>query len=438
MSASNRVFWRCLPMVVVAAIGIAIPKAGSATTWQATETAPAQQEEKQQEKKQQESDEVQKKRLVENPYDFSKPPEIPEVEVPSSLEIRQAMDRGIEFLVGCQRETGAWGAATNTKDLNIYAPIPGAHDGFRMATTSLCITALLKTDQGDNEKVGPCIDKAEAWLMEHLPALKRATGDAIYNCWAHTYSIDALLALRQREGITDEKRAKLDELVESQLKMLDTYESVDGGWGYYDFRYQGRKPTSESTSFLNGASLICMYNAQQAGFTINEKTVQRAIDATVRQQKPDYTYLYGEYMKNSPMQGINRPGGSLGRTQCCNAALRIWGDEKIDDNVLKHWLVRLYVRNGWLDMGRKRPIPHESWMGVAGYFYYFGHYYGAISLELLPAEERAPFQGLVGKLMLDRQEANGSWWDYPLYDYHQQYGTAYALLTLDRCLPVKK
>ena len=166
MSASNRVFWRCLPMVVVAAIGIAIPKAGSATTWQATETAPAQQEEKQQEKKQQESDEVQKKRLVENPYDFSKAPEIPEVEVPSSLEIRQAMDRGIEFLVGCQRETGAWGAATNTKDLNIYAPIPGAHDGFRMATTSLCITALLKTDQGDNEKVGPCIDLSLIHISE--------------------------------------------------------------------------------------------------------------------------------------------------------------------------------------------------------------------------------------------------------------------------------
>ena len=38
--------------------------------------------------------------------------------------------------------------------------------------------------------------------------------------------------------------------------------------------------------------------------------------------------------------------------------------------------------------------------------------------------------------MLDRQEKDGSWWDYPLYDYHQPYGTAFALMTLQRCLPV--
>ena len=38
--------------------------------------------------------------------------------------------------------------------------------------------------------------------------------------------------------------------------------------------------------------------------------------------------------------------------------------------------------------------------------------------------------------MLDRQEKDGSWWDYPLYDYHQPYGTAFALMTLHRCLPV--
>jgi len=394
-----------------------------------------QEQTKQEQTETQEESGSSKKRLVEDPYDFSKPPEIPDVEVPSSLEVQQAIDRGVEFLVNCQRETGAWGAATNTKELNIYAPIPGAHDGFRMATTSLCITALLAVDNGDNDKIKPCVDMAEAWLMKQLPSLKRATADAIYNNWAHTYSIDALLALRQREGVSDEKRSQLDELIRSQLKMLDSYESVDGGWGYYDFRYGGRKPTSDSTSFLNGAALVVLYNADQAGFEVNQKTVERAVAATVRQQKPDFTYLYGEYMKNNPMAGINRPGGRLGRSQCCNLALRLWGDEQITNNVVKHWLVRLYVRNGWLDMGRKRPVPHESWMGVAGYFYYFGHYYGALSIDLLPEAEREPYQGLVAKLMLDRQEVNGSWWDYPLYDYHQQYGTAYALITLQHCLP---
>ena len=73
-------------------------------------------------------------------------------------------------------------------------------------------------------------------------------------------------------------------------------------------------------------------------------------------------------------------------------------------------------------------------MQVAGYFYYFGHYYGAICLDQLPNDERAPYQAMLAKLMLDRQKKNGSWWDYPLYDYHQPYGTAFALMTLNRCV----
>ncbi len=373
-------------------------------------------------------------RRIDDPYDFTVPPELPEFDAPSHLDVQQAIDRGVEFLVKCQRESGAWGAATNTKDLNIYAPIPGAHDAFRMATTAMCVTALLESRTTD-EKAVAAVDRAETWLLEQLPSLRRATGDAIYNVWGHAYSIPALLLLREREGIPEEKRKQIDELVALQLEMLDAYESVDGGWGYYDFRFQGRKPTSSSTSFVNATGLVVMHRARDAGFEINQRTVDRAIAATLRQQKPDFTYFYGEYLKDRPMAEINRPGGSLGRSQACNVALRLWGDEEITDNVLKHWLVRLYVRNGWLDMGRKRPVPHESWMQVAGYFYFYGHYYASLCIEELPAAERDPYQGMVARLLLDRQERDGSWWDYPLYDYHQQYGTAFALMTLSRCLP---
>jgi hypothetical protein len=31
------------------------------------------------------------------------------------------------------------------------------------------------------------------------------------------------------------------------------------------------------------------------------------------------------------------------------------------------------------------------------------------------------------------QEKDGSWWDYPLYDYHQTWGTAMAVSALVRC-----
>ena len=370
--------------------------------------------------------------ILDDPLDFSQPPILPKVETPSAEEVAASIKHGLEFLIEDQNANGSWGSATRTKGLNIYAPVPGAHHAFRTATTSLCISALIESESEDS-RIEESLKRAERWLLEHLSELRRATGDAIYNVWGHGYSIQALVRMHPRYESDAETQKTIEDLIRLQFEMLGRYESVDGGWGYYDFRYQANQPTSSSISFVNGAILIALAEAKKIGIEPPERMVRRAIAATNRQKKPDFTYLYGEYLKDRPMRGINRPGGSLGRTQCCNCALRMWGDQTITDNVVKNWLYRLYVRNGWLDIGRKRPVPHESWMQVAGYFYYFGHYYAGLSLEQLPTADQAEYSGLLAKLMIDRQETDGSWWDYPLYDYHQPYGTAFALMTLYRC-----
>ena len=376
----------------------------------------------------------QREGVLADPYDFSKPPVLPEIDPPASEEISDAIARGVDFLLGDQNPNGSWGSATRTKGLNIYAPVPGAHHAFRAATTSLCISALIEVGSKESE-VQRAIDRGESWLLTHLRDLRRASGDAIYNVWGHAYSIQALVRLHGRHAGDPDKQDEIEDLIRMQFDMLTRYESVDGGWGYYDFRYQANQPTSDSISFVNGTVLVAFAEARSIGLEPPQRVVKRAVAATKRQQKSDFSYLYGEYLKYQPMRGINRPGGSLGRTQCCNLALRLWGDDSITDNVIKNWLYRLYVRNGWLDIGRKRPVPHEAWMQVAGYFYYFGHYYAALSLEQLPAQERPAYRPMLAKLMLDRQEKDGSWWDYPLYDYHQPYGTGFALMTLQRCLP---
>ena len=222
-------------------------------------------------------------------------------------------------------------------------------------------------------------------------------------------------------------------MIELQYEMLTRYESVDGGWGYYDMRFHTKKPSSSSISFVTGAALVAFADGKKIGVPPPARLVKRAIASIERQRKKDFSYMYGEYLKKRPMYPINRPGGSLGRSQTCNLALRLWGKKSVTDDVLIAWQHRLYSRNGWLDIGRKRPIPHESWFAVAGYFYYFGHYYAALTFEEIPAAKRPEFQAHMAKLMLDRQEKDGSWWDYPLYSYHRPYGTGYALMTLSRC-----
>ena len=347
--------------------------------------------------------------------------------------IQRSLDKGCDFLLGKQNPDGSWGSARQTKGLNIFAPVPGSHRAFRLAVTALSITALLEIKKED-QNYSKCIRKAEKYLLEKLPQLRRASPMALYNVWSHSYGLQALHRMHELSS-TSQRKAEIEDVMVQQIKMLQTYESIDGGWGYYDFNAQTKQPSGSSISFVNATGLVALKDAQSSGIEVPDKLVSRALSAIKRQRLPDHSYLYGEYLKYRPRSGINRPAGSLGRSHACNYALQIWGEKSVTDDVHKLCLDRLIKRNGWLDVARKRPIPHESWFAVAGYFFYYGHLYAAFCVENLSPKERPKYQKSLAKILVPLQEKDGSWWDFPFYDYHQQYGTAMALLSLKRCLP---
>ena len=352
----------------------------------------------------------------------------------SNNEIDSAIERGIQFLLKSQNDNGSWGSATRTKGLNIYAPIPGAHHAFRAAVTGLAVSALIESKSRTPE-VLEAIEKGELYLNEHLQHVRRAVPDAIYNVWAHAYCIRALCDLHRFHENNPARKARLIHSIQQQIDRVKRYEGIDGGWGYYDFGAQTQKPNVEPTSFTTATILIALKEAKDLGVDVPQKMIRKAIVSIQRQRKPDFSYYYSDNgpISNRPMWSINRPGGSLGRSQACNLALRVWDDKAVTDQVLNTWLNRLFARNLWLDMGRKRPIPHESHFLVAGYFFYYGHFYAAGCIEELPVEDRSRHQQQLAKIILKLQEKDGSWWDYPFYDYHQPYGTAYALMILQRC-----
>ncbi len=353
----------------------------------------------------------------------------PEPVPPAELEASIA--RGIAFLVKDQNEDGSWGSPERTKNLNIIAGV-GSHHAYRTATTSLCVSALIETDDG-SPAVRQAIERGEEFLFRELPRVRRDDPMLIYNVWSHGYGIQALVDMYGRVPDDGSRQARIKELIRDQFQRLTRYESVEGGWGYYDFEFGSQRPKTDSTSFVNAALLVSFYEAKQIGVEPPAALTRRAIEATERQKLPDFSYLYGTYLRFKPRMGINRPGGSLGRSQACNLALRLWGDTTVTDTVVAEWLDRLISRNGWLSIARKRPVPHESYFQVAGYFYYFGHYYAGLILNQLPPDQRPFYQHHLARILLPLQEKDGSWWDYPLYNYHQQYGTAYTLMALKQC-----
>jgi len=355
----------------------------------------------------------------------------------ADAEITAATHRGVDFLLQDQNVDGSWGTPERTKGLNIIAGI-GSHHAFRTAVTALCVSALIQVSATGNKQldlaaVGRAIERGEEFLFRELPLVRRDDPMLIYNVWAHAYGIQVLARMHGRVPNDTARRARIEELIRAQYDRLTRYESAEGGWGYYDFGAGTQRPNSLSCSFVNATVLIAFHEAKQIGVLPPGMLVRRGVEGIIQQRNPDFSYLYGLYLRYTPVMAINRPGGSLGRSQACNLALRLWGDRKTTDVVLTDWLDRLIVRNGWLDMGRKRPIPHESHFMVAGYFYYYGHYHATLCVQQLPASRRPFYQDHLARILLGHQERDGSWWDYPLYNYHQQYGTAFALMSLEHC-----
>ena len=348
-------------------------------------------------------------------------------------EIETAITRGVDFLISHQNKDGSWGGPTRTKGLNIYAPVPDAHAAFHTASTSLALHGLLEC-RDSRPAALDAIRRGEAWLLEKLPTVRNIEPRATYNVWAHSYSLRALASL-YRYHKDPVKRSEYKRQARQQIALLKRYEDVNSGWGYLDLdEMMTAKPSGITFSFTTATCLLAMHDASSTmDIKLPPVLVKRAVKSIQMQRNPDFSYVYSLDHRWRPRTPINRPAGSLGRSQVCNAALRKFGDKAVTDNVISTWLKRLFDRQGWLDHGRKRPRPHEAPAAVSGYFYFYGHYYASECIHILPENEHGPWKQKLATLMIAKQEKNGSWWDYPLYNYHYAYGTGYTLAILARC-----
>lgn len=349
-------------------------------------------------------------------------------------EIHSALTRGVDFLIADQNKNGSWGGPTRTKGLNIYAPLPGAHHAFRAGATGLALSGLIDA-RDPRPDAQAAISRSAEWIASELPHLRRADTTTTYNVWGHAYGLRALTRLH-RSSTDDTSRSRWADLAKQQIELSSRYEDINGGWGYLDIfdEVATQRPSGLPTSFTTATLLLAMAEARDAmNLTLDPRLTTRSVDAIRMQRNPDFSYAYSFPHRMHPRNGINRPAGSLSRSQVCNAALRTFGDEKITDEILTTWADRFLAREGFLNMTRKRPIPHEGPFQIAGYFYFYGAWYFTESVRHLPPEKHAHYAGQLASILIDLQEKDGSWWDYPLYDYHQPYGTGYALMSLAWC-----
>src|SRR5258706_11265601 len=336
-------------------------------------------------------------------------------------QIQRAIDRGVEFLVKSQQPDGSWGTGLVTRGFEVYSMVPESLDAFRVGTTALCEMALREVGEKEAH------DRGEQYLIQHGEA-QRDDGELLYNTWAHTYALQAL-AIEMK----DNKSPELAKAAASQLDRLGRYETYVGGWNYSDSDAGAASPSMEPTSSGTAAGLVALWEANQAGLNVPQRMIDRAIHRMVEMRLPNGAYLYGVDSRYLPRAYFNLPRGSVGRTQAGNFSLLLWQNPKIGEKEIMAGFELFEKEHDFLQMGRQRPIPHDSWYATAPYYYYFGHYYASLLVEGLKGDARDHYAKVMADGVLKYQESDGSWWDFPMWDFHKPYGTAFAVMTLRRC-----
>ena len=360
----------------------------------------------------------------------------PELTVPE-WEHEESLKAGVRHLLDTQNKDGSWGGYLPRRP---YLWRDRGNDttyAYANSTSALACMALLM--QPSTPELDLALQRGYSQLIDARET-RHVTLDTFFNVWSYTYMTEALArGLKDKrletlhDGMRERCRAELDGLLRIQ--------AIDGGWAYFDF---GQKlyPSSGkiSTTFNAGAALVALKAAQEVGFEIPERAVRIAIDYLFRTRFPYGTYGYSTSHTYYPSGDINKIIGSLCRTQVCDYGIMLWQDEAKENknprltlDATRTSLDNFYELHDYLEVGRCRPIPHESWFAISGYFYYFGHYYAAYNVDLLKGDEKKRYADTLAQLIADSQDEDGAFWDFPIMQYSKPYGTGYAIVAMSLC-----
>jgi len=342
---------------------------------------------------------------------------------PSAAEVRAAEAKGLAFLLSAQNSDGSFGSARNASFNDLWSN-PETHKAWIVGTTGLACMALL--DAGSQAE--PALHRGVEALIAKCD-LKRVSDWDMDDVWGYIYGLQALSRV-----MADPRFARGD-ACDSIEKAARTYEdklarSRACGWGYYANDGAAWLP-EWSTSFTTAAAVLALVDARASGIAVPDSLMEPGLRAIEQCRLPTGAFTYSVQAIPSPgrLEGIDNVKSAIGRIQVCNLAL-LKGGRVVDVEERTKGLEQFFEHHRFLELGRRRPIPHESYYAVAGYFYYFGHYYAAEVIASLPEGKREPYASKLLRIVLDTQEKDGSMTDYVMHDYPRPYGTAYGLLVL--------
>lgn len=300
---------------------------------------------------------------------------------------REAVQRGIarmlEMEEGAQR--GEWPYE------GVYRVQRQIPVGYRVGGTSIVCEAIMlapgwETDEPRREAVERGIRFVLA-AREHPLMSPDYDGGYDVRGWGYTTALSMLsVALTPHPAgenrFDDDLREQIHAAAQWYLDAIQETEIPQaGGWNYA--RRPGIETVSPPSSFMTAMTILALLDAQDAGFTLDEAVLQRALTFLQASRAESGEYVYSGTASQRRAGGVP---GATGRMLSAEVALDRAGQG--DTDRLRAALTAFETHWDELEKRRAKPGTHEPPYGVAPYYFYFAHRYAAEAVELLPEDER--------------------------------------------------
>ncbi|MCP4771698.1 MAG: hypothetical protein GY879_09850 [Planctomycetes bacterium] len=342
----------------------------------------------------------------------------------------RVIDGGLEYLIATQSRNGSWSSWQEPMIYDRHWSNPETHLAWQYAVTGLVCLSLMEVE--DHPRAAAALNGGLDFLTA-APLIKRVSDWDTDNTWAYVYGLAALAkAAKDPRFNNGMRKVAIEVRGRKLLAQLNSYQSPNGGWGYYDDEAT-TSPPQWGTSFMTGVAVLALLDAKELGWKMSDKVLPASIAAIEHCRLPDGSYTYS--VRPIPIQdagiGIDQVRGSLSRIQVCNWALYQAGKAGFETSIgmaeLRSGLALLFQEHHYLDIARGRPYPHEAYHYNSGYFYFFGHYYAGFALAELGSAGAEDFYGALQHEIGKTQSKDGSMIDFFMNSYGKPYGTAYGI-----------
>lgn len=321
---------------------------------------------------------------------------------------------GVKQLVAAQEEGGAW---PYEGVYRVGGEIPVA---YRVGGTAIVAGTLLLASE--DAAARGAFERGLTYVLATLddPLLAPSTEEAYdVRVWGHATALEFLCLVRSKKA-AGKREKEIDAWIPKLVKMLATEELTGGGWNYAT-----RKAPA---SFVTAPVTQSLLAAKGQGFEVPAELLARARRSLELAKAKTGAFLYsGLFKEGEAAYTSDQLQGSIARAAACETTLRLLGGGSVEG--IQSALNAFHDHWQALEDRRRKTGTHEGPYKIAPYYFYFGHYYAAQAIGMLPEKDRARERERLLAVILKTRDADGTWNDR-VFPRSKAYGTAMMVRAL--------